>query len=479
MTSFSSKSSAAETVDKLRQSYMSGKTRSYEWRMQQLQRLIDLLDENLEAIKEAVHKDLKKHAFESVLYEATVVKTEVVHAMKNLKTWMKPRAAPKSFMQVMDTVYLQKEPYGVVLVMGAWNYPLQLLLSPFVGALAAGNCALLKPSDLAIATGDLISELIPKYMDKDCVQVMLGGIPETTEILKEKFDFICYTGSSPVGKIIMTAAAKHLTPVLLELGGKSPVYVDAGSDLKITANRIVWGKFSNAGQTCVAPDYILCHESEADKLVEFFKESIQEMYGENAKDSDSYGKIINSRHFKRIAAILEGMPKEKMVCGGNMDSEIDYIEPTVFKDVSLDDKVMEDEIFGPLLPVISVKGAKHAISIINSKEKPLALYIFSKDDSTIETILQETSAGGVLVNDTIMHAGATNLPFGGVGNSGMGAYHGINSFNTFTHEKPVWKRGQNLEAMVAGRYPPYSEKNLSVMKSTMEMSEKLSWCNIL
>lgn len=479
MTSFSNKSTAAETVDKLRESFMSGKTKSYDFRMKQLQRLMDLLDENLPAINKAIHQDLKKPDFESTLYEVGVVKGEIQTAMKNLKTWMKPRAVTRSMLQMMDTTYMQKEPFGVVLVIGAWNYPLQLLLSPFVGALAAGNCGLLKPSDLSIATGDLIAELVPKYLDQDCYQVMLGGVPETTEILQQKFDFICYTGSSPVGKIIMTAAAKHLTPVILELGGKSPVYVDAGSDLKVTANRLMWGKYMNAGQTCVAPDFILAHESIVDKLVKQFQATIKEFYGENPKESDSYGKIINARHFKRLCDVMEAMPAEKLVHGGNTDAERDYIEPTIYKDVSLDDKIMEEEIFGPLLPVITVKGPKHAISIINAREKPLALYVFSKNQANIDRILDETSAGGVMVNDTIMQAGATNVPFGGVGNSGMGAYHGEKSFDSFTHEKPIWKRGQNMEGMVSGRYPPYTPKTLASMKSMMSMSETQLTCNIL
>ena len=470
---------ASTVVHSLRQSFASGKTKPIKWGLWQLQRLLDLLKENDAAIQEALYKDLRKPAFESDLYEITVVKNEIVNAIKSLGTWMKPVYPSKPIVQYLDTVYMQKEPFGVVLIISAWNYPIQILLCTLVGVLAAGNCALLKPSEVSPVTAYLLAELIPKYMDTDCVQVMLGGVPETTEILNQKFDFIAYTGSSSVGKIIMSAASKFLTPVLLELGGKSPVYVGENCDLKIVANRIIWGKCSNAGQTCIAPDYILCHSNAVDSLIEQLKATIIQFYGESPLNSQSYGKIVNSRHFKRLLDVIEEMPKEKLVFGGVSDGDTNSIEPTIFKNVSLDDKVMEDEIFGPLLPIVSVNGPQQAIEIINSRDKPLALYIFSKNNAVIDNILECTSAGGVLVNDTIMHAGVTNLPFGGVGNSGMGNYHGQHSFDTFSHLKPVWKRKQNMEGLVTGRYPPYTNKNLSMMKSLLTESERSWSCNIL
>ena len=469
--------SAAAVVSNLRQGFSSGKTKSYGWRINQLQQLSNLLRENDTAIKDALYKDLKKPAFETELYEIDILKTEIDHAMNNLKSWMKPKSISRSLLQVFDTVYMQKEPFGVVLVMGTWNYPLQLFLNPFVGVIAAGNCALLKPSEIATETGKLVAQLIPQYMDGDCIQVMQGGIPETTEILQERFDYIAFTGSTKVGKIVMSAAAKFLTPVLLELGGKSPVYVDEDSDLHIVANRIIWGKCCNAGQTCIAPDYVLCHKKSVDNLIDELKSSVREFYGEDPQKSESYGRIVSSKHFNRLVDILQKMPKEKLVLGGNTNAENNYIEPTIFKDVDLNDKIMEDEIFGPLLPILSVSDSQQAIKIINSREKPLAIYIFSQNEETINNILENTSAGGVLINDTLFQAGVTNVPFGGVGYSGMGSFHGEKSFETFTHLKPVWKRQQNMEALIQVRYPPYTEKNLSLMKHVMAASDKT--CNIL
>ena len=466
-------------VNSLRQSFASGKTKSIKWRLGQLQRLLDLFKENETAIKEALYKDLRKPGFESDLLEITVVKNEIINAMKSMRKWMKHTYPSKTMAQFLDTVYIQKEPRGVVLIISTWNYPIYLIFNVLVGVLAAGNCALIKPSEISPATADLVAELIPKYMDNECVQVMLGGVPETTEILNQKFDFIAYTGRSSIGKIVMSAASKFLTPVLLELGGKSPVYVDKGCDLNIVANRIIWGKCSNSGQTCIAPDYILCHSSAVESLIEQLKATIIEFYGEFPLKSKCYGKIVNSRHFKRLLDIIEEMPKEKLVFGGGSDVDANSIEPTIFKNVSLDDKIMEDEIFGPLLPIITVNGPLEAIEIINGGDKPLALYIFSKNSTVVDNILNCTSAGGVSVNDTLMHGGVTNLPFGGVGNSGFGNYHGQHSFDTFSHLKPVMKRNQNLEGLVTARYPPYSNRNLSRMKTLVAESERSCACTIL
>lgn len=466
-------------IDNLRAAFASGKTKPLAWRLDQLKSLLNLIKENESAIKDALHKDLRKPAFESDLFEMTVVKNEILHAIKNLSNWIKPTYPNKSLVQYMDTVYMQYEPHGVVLIISAWNYPIQLVFNPLVAALAAGNSVLIKPSEIAPVTADLIAELIPKYLDTDSVQVVHGGPSETTEILQQKFDFIAYTGSSSVGKVVMEAASKHLTPVLLELGGKSPVFVDKDSDLKIVANRIVWGKFTNAGQTCIAPDYVLCEQNVVEKLITMLKSTIKQFYGDLPQQSKDYGKIINSRHFKRLLAVLNGMPSEKIAFGGSYDENANTIEPTIFNNVTLEDVVMKDEIFGPFLPIIGVDGPQQAIDIINKGEKPLALYIFSKTNAVIDTIIDKTSAGGVLVNDTILHAGVTNVPFGGVGNSGMGNYHGQFGFETFSHLKPIWKRKQNLEALIAGRYAPYTDRNLNAMKMLISDSEKGWSCNIL
>uniref|UniRef100_H2ZL86 Aldehyde dehydrogenase n=1 Tax=Ciona savignyi TaxID=51511 RepID=H2ZL86_CIOSA len=428
---------------------------------------------------------------------------------------------------MIDSVYILKEPYGVVLVMSAWNYPIQIIFSQLVGIIASGNCAIIKPSELSPVTSELMSKLIPQYLDKECFRVYLGGIPETTVLLKERFDMIMYTGSSMVGKIVMKAAAEHLTPVILELGGKSPVYVHKDSDLKLVAKRVVWGKFLNLGQTCTAPDYILCHNNVVDSLIDELRKTVEEYFGSDPKESPDLARIVNARNFKRIESIMSATPKEKLAVGGETDESALYIAPTVYKDIQLGDPIMEGEIFGPILPVLAVNGADEAVEIINSQEKPLALYIFAKSDKVgfntvvgggvgmslsksetittpvnflwdeilkmyepgspwsipnlfeivVQQLLSCTSSGGVTVNDVLMHAASHNLPFGGVGNSGMGRYHGKYTFDALTHEKPVVYRGQNFESLLSARYPPYSEKNLSMVK--WMSSEKSRSCNIM
>ncbi|XP_078331765.1 aldehyde dehydrogenase family 3 member B1-like isoform X3 [Crassostrea virginica] len=436
----------SEMIAGLRKAFNSGVTKTYEWRKKQLEGVLTLLDENRDRIAQCLKDDLNKPSLEAAVYEIDFSRNDLIETMNNLKDWMKPEKVKKGLLNIMDTAYIQREPYGVALVMGAWNYPIQITVVPLFGAIAAGNCVVLKPSELAGSTAKALEELIPKYLDNECVKVVNGGIPETTALLKERFDYIFYTGNTMVGKIIMRAAAEYLTPVTLELGGKSPVFVDENSDLNLVARRVTWGKLVNAGQTCIAPDYVMCKKELQEKLVEECKKSINEYYGDPAKSQD-YCRIINERHLKRIKKLIDG--SGDVVVGGDVDEEQKYVAPTILTNVKESDPVMMEEIFGPVLPIMPVNNAEEAITHINKGEKPLAMYVFSKDHEVAKKFLDNTSSGGFVFNDTMMHAGLMSLPFGGVGSSGIGSYHGMHTFDTFSHKRAVLERKHGGEAMVA------------------------------
>jgi aldehyde dehydrogenase (NAD+) len=344
-----------------------------------------------------------------------------------------------------------REPLGVVLVIAPWNYPVQLALVPLIGALAGGNCVVLKPSEVAPATSAVLARLIPRYLDPECVAVVEGGVPETTALLAERFDHVFYTGNGTVGRIVMEAAAKHLTPVTLELGGKSPCLVDSEVDLDVAARRIVWGKFFNAGQTCVAPDYALVPAALEKPLLERMKQVLVDFYGADPEKSPDFGRIVNGRHHARLTALLGA---GEVVVGGRHDAASRYLAPTILRAVPPDAPVMQNEIFGPILPVLTVRDLDEAIAFVNAREKPLALYVFTRDRRAAKRVLAETSSGAVTVNDCITHMVPHGLPFGGVGPSGMGAYHGPHSFHTFTHAKAVLDRATFVDPPV--RYPPYT-----------------------
>nr|CAB3221022.1 aldehyde dehydrogenase, dimeric NADP-preferring-like [Phallusia mammillata] len=469
---------AAKLVENVRQSFRSGVTKPIDWRIKQLNGIVKLVNENEQLLIQAVLRDIRKPKFETVLSELIVVKNEANHAINNIHQWVQPTYLSKYLHQGFDSIYLQKEPLGVTLIIGAWNYPILLVLAPLVGAIAAGNCAVLKPSEVSSTTSNAIAELLPKYLDQDCFPVWQGGIEETTEILDQKFDHIFYTGSSFVGKKVMAAAAKNLTPVTLELGGKSPAYIDKESNIDIVANRITWGKFINSGQTCTSCDYILCHEAVVDEFCKAVKKRILHCFGEDPKQSLDLSRIINDRNFSRIAKLMDDVPSSKLVVGGVRDPSERYIAPTVYRDISMDDTIMQGEIFGPLMPIISVSGHEEAIRIMNSGEKPLAMYVFSNNNKVVDDVLDNVSSGGTTVNDVLMQAAVPNVPFGGVGNSGMGSYHGKFGFNTFTHERPVVRRTQGMEMLVESRYPPYTDKNLSMI-SWLISEKQGGYCNIL
>ncbi|HCP47379.1 MAG TPA: aldehyde dehydrogenase family protein [Deltaproteobacteria bacterium] len=439
-------------VSSLRSAFDGGKSRPYAWRVQQLKRMRDLLKDNEAAIGDAMKTDLGKSHFEGWSSETNVLNDELDFTLKNLKMWMRPERVPTPLQLQPASCTILREPLGVVLVLGAWNYPIQLTLAPAIAAIAAGNCVVIKPSEVSPASAKLLCDLVPRYMDPDCVRIVDGGIPEATALLEQRFDHIFYTGGGTVGRIVMEAAAKHLCPVTLELGGKSPAIVDRSVNLKVAARRIARGKFWNAGQTCIAPDYVLVHESMEAPFLDAMKKAIQSFYGTNPEASDDFGRIINDRHFGRLTGLLEG---QDVVAGGDVNAEARYIAPTVLKDVSPESPVMNEEIFGPILPVLSVADMDEAIGFINARPKPLALYLFTKSKSTQESVLSRTSSGGACVNETLFHFVPHDLPFGGVGGSGMGAYHGRFGFETFTHRKSVLNKSTAVDPPMA--YPPFTE----------------------
>ncbi|XP_026288446.1 aldehyde dehydrogenase family 3 member B1 isoform X3 [Frankliniella occidentalis] len=463
----------AAIVQKTRDAFYTGRTLDYEFRVKQLKNLLRLFEENETDLISALEADLRKSKMESCIMELEICKNEIRHTLLSLKDWMKPVKPEKTFVNMLDEVAIYKDPYGVVLVMGAWNYPVQLTISPVIGAIAAGNCVIIKPSEIATASAKLMADLVPKYLDQECFQVVLGGIPETTELLKQKFDYIFYTGSTTVGKIVRAAANEHLTPVTLELGGKSPVYLDNTVNMSVAVKRIIWGKVVNAGQTCIAPDYLLCTRETQEKFVAKAKEVLQEFYGSNPKTSPDMCRIVSDRQFQRLQEYLKC---GKIAVGGEVDASERYIAPTILVDVKPTEKVMQDEIFGPILPIVNVENAYEAIKFINSRDKPLALYIFSDNKVERDLFLKNTSSGGVCINETIFHAAAEGLPFGGVGCSGMGAYHGKFTFDTFTHNKGTLIKDYNIvgESLSAARYPPYSEKGLTFLRTLMKKRRGVS-----
>lgn len=445
-----------DIIRQQREFFATGKTKDVQWRIEQLKRLKQAVVDHQDAIVKAVKADLGRPDFEAYFEIAAI--TEINHALKHLKSWVKPKKVSTGIEQFPASAKIYPEPLGVVLIIGPWNYPFQLMISPLVGAIAAGNCAVLKPSEIAANTSRVITDIIQKTFDPAYITAVEGGVEISQQLLEEKFDHIFFTGGTAIGKIVMQAAAKHLTPVTLELGGKSPCIVDSDVDLKYAVKRIIWGKYLNAGQTCIAPDYLLVDRRIKSDLLAEIKQCIQEFYGDDPSESPDYSRIISHRHFERLACLLD---KGEIIVGGKTKPEQKYIAPTVIDGVSWESPVMEEEIFGPILPVVEYTDIQDAIAQINARPKPLALYIFSKDKQKQQQVLEQTSSGGVCINDTVMHVGVSTLPFGGVGDSGIGSYHGKASFDTFSHYKSVLKKGLWFDQN--WRYPPYKNK-LSLLK---------------
>ncbi|CAL8350023.1 unnamed protein product [Lota lota] len=445
-------------VQRARKAFQTGKSKPLEYRVHQLRSLHRFVTERRQDIADAVKKDLYKSDNGTELFETMSLEGEINLAVDRLAEWAAPKPVEKSLLTIADEVYVQPEPLGVVLIIGAWNYPWAITLQPLVGAIAAGNAAVIKPSEVSFHSAKVMEELLPLYLDKDLYPVVTGGVSETQELLKQRFDHVFYTGSGSVGRLVMEAASRHLTPVTLELGGKSPCYIDKDCDLRVACRRITWGKFVNCGQTCIAPDYVLCEASIQSRVVEEMRKCIKEFYTDDPKTFEDYGRIVNQRHFKRVMALMEG---NTIAIGGDSDESQCYIAPTILRDVKVESKVMQEEIFGPVLPIITVSGVDEAIQFINEREKPLVLYIFSHDNKLIKRVIAETSSGGVLANDCLVHFTVSALPFGGVGNSGMGRYHGQHSFNQLSHMRSCLIKKLNMEGMNSMRYPPHTSKKLS------------------
>jgi len=423
-----------ELVAGLRLGFNSGKTRDIAWRIRQLQAFDRMLVENEAALLSALKTDLNKPQQEAVMAEIDFCRNEILGLLRNIRAWTRPQAAEASPLTLLDQVSTVPEPYGVCLVIGAWNFPVQLSLAPALPALAAGNCVLIKPSEISAATAAVMAEIVPRYLDPDCVTVVQGGVPETTALLNQRFDYIFYTGSPTVGRIIGKAAAAQLTPCTLELGGKSPAYIDNSVDLEVAVKRLLWGKCQNAGQVCIAPDFLLCSGEVEKAILPIMQRVLEGFYTSRPADSPDYCRIVSERHYSRLAALLTAS-KGKVALGGETETETRYMAPTILTGVTAEDPVMQEEIFGPILPVVRADSPAEAIALVNSRPKPLALYVFTEKKAVREMFLNQTSSGGLLFNDTLMHAFPEQLPFGGVGESGMGAYHGKHGFDTFTHYK--------------------------------------------
>jgi acyl-CoA reductase-like NAD-dependent aldehyde dehydrogenase len=436
-------------IENQRVFFAGGKTRDLSFRINQLKTLRKAIIDNEQAVFDALKADLNRPAFEAYGGDTAIVVNEIDYALKHLRRWAKPKKARTPLAYFPSKSYSISEPYGVTLIIGPWNFPVQLMLAPLVGAIAAGNCAMLKPSIAAPRTSHLLTKIIGDTFDPAYVSIIEGGAETAQMLLEERFDHIFFTGGPSSGRLVMAAAAQHLTPVTLELGGKNPCIVDADTHLDFTARRIVWGKFFNAGQSCVAVDYLLVHRSIKHTLLDRMVSCIQQFYGSDPSQSPDFGRIIDDAHFIRLAGLLG---KGTIVTGGRAERASRYIAPTVIDGIVGTEPIMQDEIFGPLLPVVEYEDLSQAIAFVNGRPKPLALYFFSRDKARQDSILRETSAGGGCINDTVIHETA-GLPFGGAGPSGIGKYHGKASFDAFSHQRSIVKSGFVIDIPL--RYPPY------------------------
>lgn len=457
-------------VQELRGCFRSGRTRPAEWRAAQLKALVRMIEDKENDISDALHADLAKPRMESYLHEISLAKGACIFALKGMKNWMKPEKVPAAITTFPSTATIVPEPLGVVLIISAWNYPFLLSIDPVIGAIAAGNAVVLKPSEIAPATSSLFAKLLPEYVDSSCIKVVEGGVDETTALLAQKWDKIFYTGNGHVGRIVMAAAAKHLTPVALELGGKCPVIVDSNVDLHVAVKRIAVGKWGcNNGQACIAPDYIITTKTFVTELVDSLKRVLERFYGEDPLQSADLSRIVNSKHFHRIAKLIEDKKvAEKIVLGGQTDEKQLKIAPTVLVDVPHDTALMTEEIFGPLLPIVTVDKIEESIEHINAGTKPLAAYLFSRNKKLQQEFIANVSSGGMLVNDVALHLANPHLPFGGVGDSGTGSYHGKFTFDCFSHKKAVLVRGFGGEANA--RYPPYTPEKQRILRGLIKGS---------
>ena len=448
-----------QTVHRQRSYFEAGTTRDIEFRIKALRKLEAYIKSHDEDIMAALKVDLGKARFEAYATEVGVVLDELRYALRHIRSWNRPKRVRSNFKNLPSVARIHPEPYGVALILSPWNYPFMLTVVPLIAAVAAGNCAVVKPSAYAPASSAMIAKMCAELFDAAHVAVIEGGRRENEALLEQRYDVIFFTGSATVGRTVLQAAARDLTPTVLELGGKSPCIVDATTNLKITARRIAWGKYVNAGQTCVAPDYLLVHASVKDELVARIKEATRVLFGGQPLENADYSKIINNKHFDRLMSLMEG---QTVVYGGRADPVSLKIEPTILDDVSWDAPIMQEEIFGPILPVLTYDSLEEAVSLINSRPKPLALYLFTAKREVERYFLDRVSFGGGCLNDTVVHLSAPSLPFGGVGASGFGSYHGKAGFDAFTHYRSILSKSKFIDIPV--RYPPYTESKLKFLK---------------
>lgn len=430
-------------------------TKDISFRKDQLKKLSKAIKSYESDILEALYTDLGKNKVEAYATEIGITLKSIKNARKELKNWTKTKNVDTPLYLFPTKSYIKKEPYGTVLIIAPFNYPFQLVFEPLIGAIAAGNTAIIKPSELTPNVARVIKRLINETFDANYIEVIEGGIEETQTLIHLPFDYVFFTGSENVGKIVYQAASENLVPVTLEMGGKSPVIVDETANIKVASERICFGKFTNAGQTCVAPDYILVHESVKDDLITALSKTLREFYGQNIQQSPDYGRIVNLKHYHRLTSLLNSA-QMNIVFGGHSDEDERYIEPTLLDHVTNDSAIMQEEIFGPILPILTYQSLDEAIAFIHQRPKPLSLYLFSEDENATQRVINELSFGGGAINDTLMHLANPKLPFGGVGASGMGRYHGKYSFDTFTHEKSYIFKSTRLESGV--HLPPYKGK---------------------
>ncbi|MDQ1145859.1 aldehyde dehydrogenase (NAD+) [Bacillus sp. SORGH_AS 510] len=423
-------------------------TKDLAFRLEALQKLRTAIKNNEQNLMDALKADLNKSEFDAYSSEIGFVLEELRFTIKHLRSWMKPKRVKTPLTHIGSASYIYSEPYGVTLIIAPWNYPFQLAVAPLIGAIAAGNCAVIKPSELTPKTSELLGKIISELFSEEYITVVQGGVQTSHALLGESFDYIFFTGSVPVGKVIMEAAAKNLTPVTLELGGKSPCIVHEDANIKLAAKRIAWGKFTNAGQTCIAPDYLYIHKNIKDQFLQQFRESTIELYGQQALNNPNFTRIVSQRHFDRLTKFLND---GKLFMGGKTNENKLTIEPTVLTNITWEDPIMQDEIFGPILPVLEYNNLDDVIEGIHRHPKPLALYIFTENNNIQQEVLNSVSFGGGCVNDTVYHFASPYLPFGGVGNSGIGAYHGKGNFDTFSHNKSVLKQTTLFD--IPFRYP--------------------------
>ncbi|MBN3316723.1 AL3B1 dehydrogenase, partial [Atractosteus spatula] len=468
----------AELLKRARAALQAGRTARESFRLAQLEALVRMLGDHENEFVDALSRDLHKPRFETLLSEVMLVKNEALFAINNLKKWMEPERVERTLTTSLDECFVVSEPLGVVLIVAAWSSPIQLCLVPLVGAIAAGNCVIINPPEITSHAAELLQRLLPSYLDNECYHVIRGGPGDLTDMVELKFDHVFFTGSGVDGGRVMKAAAPTLTPVTLVLGGKNPCYVDRDCDVSTAARRIAWARFQNAGQSAAAPGYVLCHGEVKDTLVQALRACLLHFYGPDPRQSGSFGRLVSSEHFARVRDLLQS--SGKVAVGGQVNEAERYIAPTVLTDVQEMDPIMQQEVLGPVLPILTVHSTEEAISFIRQQPKPLCLYVYSNNSKIISQMMECTSSGSFCSNDSILQTMMATMPFGGVGASGMGSYHGRYSFDTFSHKKSCVLRGTRIECVTYLRYPPYEDRSLSLMMWAGSLSRKSqAWCQIL